>query len=530
MQRSVVVLLFVAACSSTPQRNNNGNHDGGNNNGGQDGSIQTGPPETHDVVDPSLPMGIVSGFDNTTPQVGGLTMAYPEPGIIIPHDLAQIDAQWNAVPGATAYRVTYAVPDGNRLRGYVTMPSWTPSAGDWQWLMDRAAGHVVTLTVDGGAADMTGKVSNAVGSQPQPVTVSHDDATGALFYFATTGDQISGDGTLERLEVGKQQPDKYLNKSNDGNRCVGCHALTRDGTRLAFDFLDFGGIGGALSLGDVDANNPTMQQAQASQAVAQMTFNPDGTKLLTSYQGKLQLRDGVTGALVMDVTTSGPAMYPDWSADGQHVVFVRPSALCAVGSLPFGQDSIFIYGGALWTLDYSNGAFSNEHALVSPSGNENYYYPSYSPDNQYIAFSRADGSTKSSWSVANSACTGKDGSGLSYDNPSAEVWLVKAAGGAPFALTAANGAPMRTNSWPKWGPKGDGEYLWLSFTSTRPYGNVLSGANAKHQIWITAVQPAAMDVGGGDPSAPAVWFPFQDTTTKNHIGMWSVKVGNYSIM
>jgi hypothetical protein len=89
---------------------------------------------------------------------------------------------------------------------------------------------------------------------------------------------------------------------------------------------------------------------------------------------------------------------------------------------------------------------------------------------------------------------------------------------------------MKTNSWPKWGPKPDGEYLWLSFSSTRPYGNVLAGANAHHQIWITAIQPIGkVEVGNNDPSSPGVWFPFQDTTTKNHIGMWSVQVGNYTI-
>jgi hypothetical protein len=56
---------------------------------------------------------------------------------------------------------------------------------------------------------------------------------------------------------------------------------------------------------------------------------------------------------------------------------------------------------------------------------------------------------------------------------------------------------------------------------------VLTGVNAHHQIWFTAVRPAQS--AAGDPSATGVWFPFQDTATKNHIGMWSVKVGDYTI-
>src|SRR5207302_4865119 len=105
-----------------------------------------------------------------------------------------------------------------------------PPASEWQWLLDRAAGSTITLTVDGGVAASGGQVTGAVASAGRPMVISHDDATGALFYFATTGDQVSGDGTLERLQLGSQTPDKYLNKTNDGGRCVGCHTLTRDGT------------------------------------------------------------------------------------------------------------------------------------------------------------------------------------------------------------------------------------------------------------------------------------------------------------
>src|SRR5690349_3383607 len=125
MRTSVWLLLFAAACSSSPARN--GNHDGGTGNPGHDGGgpPPPGPPETHDVVDPSLPAGIVAGFDSATPSAGGLTVVYPASGVILPHDLAPIDVQWNAASGATAYRVTYAVPTGDRLRGYVKSADWT---------------------------------------------------------------------------------------------------------------------------------------------------------------------------------------------------------------------------------------------------------------------------------------------------------------------------------------------------------------------------------------------------------------------
>ncbi len=530
----LAVATAMAACGSTSGRNDHGGggnagSGGGGSGGSGGGSGGNGPPATHDVVDPSLPSGVVGGFDGAPPGSGGLTLVYPNSGARVPHDLAPVDVQWNGT--APVYRVTFAVDNGNKLRGYVKSADWVPPTTEWAWLLDVAAGHTITLSVDGATIDANGNPQGPLLSAAgQPLLVAHDDATGALFYFATTGDQISGDGTLERLQVGAQKADKYLNKTNDGNgQCVGCHALSRDGTRVAFTFLNLAGAGSGttMSLGSVDATNPTMQQAPAGTTAATASFSPDGKQMVTAYNGKLSIRDGVTGALVQDLTTSGVAMFPDWSPDGSTIVFVKPTGPCTPGLPNFGQASIYAYGGSLVTLTSAGGTWGNEKVLLQAAAGENNYYPSFSPDGKLVAFTRASTSTKSSWSVANSACTGQDGSGLSYDNPSATVWVMPAAGGTPVQLGHANIA-MKTNSWPKWGPKADGDFLWLSFSSTREYGKVLTGLNAHHQIWITSI-PRGVDLTAGDPSTPAVWFPFQDTTTKNHIGVWSVKVGGYTI-
>ncbi|HEY2744916.1 MAG TPA: hypothetical protein VGL86_09855 [Polyangia bacterium] len=524
-----MVLAFGVAACSNPTRHGGSGGNGGSGGGGSGGTGGSSGPSTVDVVDPSLPPGVVGGFDGAPPGTSGVTLVYPYAGALVPHDLAPIDVQWN---GSTpVYRVTFAVDNGNRLRGYVPTPSWTPPAANWSWLLDAAAGHQITLSVDGATVDGNGNPQGPlVGSGGQPLGVSPDDATGALFYFATTGDQISGDGTLERLELGAQMADKYLNKSNDGNgQCVGCHSLSRDGTRVAFTFLDLTGAvtGTTMTLGSVDATNPTIQQATAGTGAATQSFSPDGTKMVTAYNGALAIRDAVTGALITNLTTTGAAMFPDWSPDGNTIVFTRSSTACSASEPNFGQASIYAYGGSIVTLTNSGGTWGNEQVILQAATGENNYYPSFSPDGQYLAFTKSSTSTKSSWSVANSACSGQDGSGLSYDNPSATVWIMPAAGGTPVALAAANGAPMKTDSWPKWGPKADGDHLWLSFSSTREYGNVLTGANAHHQIWITSIPRTGAP--SGDPSTPAVWFPFQDTTTKNHIGVWSVQVGSYTI-
>ncbi|HVY38875.1 MAG TPA: hypothetical protein VHM31_13110 [Polyangia bacterium] len=552
----VGALAGLATCAGVGQRaagNGSGSGggpgapSGGNTGTGAQGVGNTGtggssttillPPTSRDAVDPSLPPATPQGFAGApSPAPGSVQVVYPSPGAIIPRDLAAIDVQWNAVPGATAYRVSLSVDTGDRLTGYVTNTHYLPSAEDWGWLLSRAGGHTVQIQVQAAALDAAGTPTGPVGaSTPQPLLVSRDDATGALFYFGTTGSQGTGSGTLYRLPVGKTAPAAFINGTITNGLCVGCHTLTRDGKRMSFAYDNIVNsiLGNPMTLGNVDVMNPAQNQAPANTPSAAGTFNPDGSLLLTSFKGKLTLRNGTTAAPIADVATSGLAMFPDWSPDGNQIVFVRPRTACTAGGLlgNWGQDSIIVIGGALVTMDYDPAArtFSNEQ-VIFPSDNRSAYYPSYSPDGTWIAFTRTDGVTKSSWSGANTSCVGFDGTASNYDNPSATTWLLPVKGGAPVELATANGAPMRTNSWPKWGPRKDGEYLWLSFTSTRPYGNVLTGVNAHHQLWITAVRANHdQQLAVGDPSAPAVWFPFQDTVTKNHIGMWSVNVTTYVI-
>jgi TolB protein len=361
----VVLCIGVAACSNSTRHGGSGGT-GGTGGGGAGGTGGNVGPQTIDVVDPSLPPGVVGGFDGGSPGTSGVTLVYPNAGAMVPHDLAPIDVQWNGA--SQVYRVTFAVDNGNKLRGYVKSADWIPPADKWAWLQSVAGGHQIALSVDGATIDGNGTPQGPLaGSGQQALGMSRDDATGALFYFATTGDQVSGDGTLERLELGAQKADKYLNKTNDGNgQCVGCHALSRDGTRVAFTFLNLAGAGTGttMSLGSVDATNPTMQQAAANTTAATSSFSPDGKQLVTAYNGKLSIRDAVTGALVMDLTTTGTAMFPDWSPDGSTIVFVRAATACTPGLPNFGQASIYAYGGSLVSVTNTGGTWGNEKVLL----------------------------------------------------------------------------------------------------------------------------------------------------------------------
>lgn len=544
----LAALLGPAACAKIAQSPAEDSGTGGHSRGTGDPNPTTGgiggrpgagsavgpstppAPGWREHVDPSVPAAAVMTFANAgSPATGGVQLVYPSPKAIIPRDLAPVDVQWNAVPGATVYKVSLAATTGDRLTGYVTSAHFLPSADDWRWLLVRAAGGAIEIQVS--AATSTGQVS---ASAPQQLLVSRDDATGALFYFGTTGSQGTGSGTLYRLAIGATAPTGFINGTITNGLCVGCHTITRDGKRMSFAYSSIVNqfLGSAMTLGNVDVTNPAVNLAPANTASAVGTFNPDGTFLLTSNKGKLTLRNGSSGAPIADVVTSGLAMFPDWSPDGGKIVFVRPGTPCTPGGLlgNWGQDSVIVLGGSLVTMDFDpvSRTFSNEQVIFA-GGTRSAYYPSYSPDGAWIAFTRTDGASKPSWSGAASACLGSDGTGASYDNPSATTWLLPAKGGEAFELATANGGPMQTNSWPKWGPRKDGDYLWLSFTSTRAYGNVLPASAKQHQLWIAAIPREPRELSSGDLSTPAVWFPFQDTVTKNHVGMWTVNVPTFVI-
>ena len=115
--------------------------------------------------------------------------------------------------------------------------------------------------------------------------------------------------------------------------------------------------------------------------------------------------------------------------------------------------------------------------------------------------------------------------------------VVASAGGAPVALTRANGgdAPLTTNSWPRWSPdhgtfRGKRLY-WVAYSSRRAYGLALAGATndtTKPQLWFAAVAIDGTTTPAADPSFAPVWLPGQDPNLAgprgNHTPAWTSKI------
>jgi len=213
------------------------------------------------------------------------------------------------------------------------------------------------------------------------------------------------------------------------------------------------------------------------------------------------VRNYADQAVVATMTSAGPATHPDLSPDGTKLVYVRPAG--------FGTDWSFTQGGLFWrTYDQATDTFGPENQLIADGANN--YYPSWSPDGNWILFNRAP-------------------SGDAYNNANASLWVIKGDGSGPaMELAAADQAPGLTNSWGRWAPfmqtvgANSEPMFWVTVSSKRNFGVRLVN-QARPQIWMTPFFPnqAASSV---DPSNVPFRLPFQDITSDNHIAQWTQKV------
>jgi len=221
------------------------------------------------------------------------------------------------------------------------------------------------------------------------------------------------------------------------------------------------------------------------------SFSPDGRRLVATSYGNIDLYDAGTGDLIANILSEGNATHVDWAPDDSALVF----------SMTDGHSSDWTPGsiGRIAKMTHlGNGLFAAPEILFEAPPGWHAYYPAWSPDSQWIAFNVSTGD--------------------SYDDPDAELWLMYRNGDGVVRLDRANMGESLTNSWPRWGPLPDDDVLWLAFASRREYGSVK--VNTTPQVWVTAIDPF-LAADGVDPSKPAFWLPGQDTSTGNHIPVWS---------
>jgi len=432
-------------------------------------------------------------------------IAYPADGILVPPNLGAFDVHWTS-----ASDDLFAVELSNAFCSYTIYTTGQPGPQWWtvvtpdEWAALASVQQELTLTVAGlSTAAPTQKGTSA----PQHVDVTNESMLGGVYFWTTTSPQgvFRHDMSQPNTPAGP-----FFMPSQDpggANNCMGCHALSHDGTKLALTIDQAGGPGTVIDVADGSVLVPYATNPQYWDFA---TFNADGSKLVTAQttgnggMGAMVLRATAGGAVLASIPSS-PNMYatqPELSPDGTMLADVEESVL---------DNDIQPTTGAIVTRsfdDATNTFGPITTVLADGVDGLSSYYPSWSPDGKWLLVTRAAGDA--------------------YANPESTVWVLKADGSIPpIELARADLTGSLENSWARWAPfaqtTGDGEQVFFfTFSSQRAFG-VRIPAPGTPQIWMAPFYPT-LAVQGMDPSGPAFRLPFQPVDTHNHIAQWTQQV------
>ncbi len=314
-------------------------------------------------------------------------------------------------------------------------------------------------------------------SRPLELEVSNVRLPGSVVYWSPVTEG------LWSIEIGGTEAVPLLDPDQVG--CVGCHALnTGAPDRLSMAW------GERAVVSRLEALEEPLVTPSDERPGRFTILDDSSDRLVRSWDGVLYVDDASTGASLGELPTVGYATHPTINSDGDRLVY----SSCASGD---GWEWNMVGCGLRVLETDGNGELTVDRELVPSTPGWNHYYPSISPDGQWVIYNRSTGDT--------------------HDDRDAEVMLIPLVfEGGPIRLDRANGGLMNTNSWPRWGPMVE-DRAWLSFSSRRSYG-ARDGGGAP-QVWLAEVD-LALAWSGFDPSRSAIRLPGQDLDVGNHTPVW----------
>lgn len=410
----------------------------------------------------------------------GAELVYPTEGTTMMANVGRLDVHWNGGTGDVfevrisnqwVERVIYTRTMSTAVGGTAWMPFTTSK--------DRAT---ITMSSMVTAAPLTKCVA-----QTHTVRLTDTEVAGAVYYNERSGSQ----GRLVRkdLRESAQVAPVFRSDANPA-ACVGCHAISRDGARMAMTLDGATGRGAVVDL----AEGRSMPMGSAAQRWSSATFTPDGDELLAVEDGVLKLFEVKSGRHLGSFETGHVTGNPEISPDGEHVVTVE---VAQGADWQFSDAQVVVR-----SFDANAGTIGAAHVVMPFENGVQSYYPSWSPDGKWIAVTRSTGS--------------------SYANRSAEVFVVSADGTkGPYQISGGEGG-----SWARFLPfetKLDGEVMYfLSFTSTRAFGRQLEAGH--EQLWMAPFFPLHANEDSGSITGPAFRAPWQSLAAANHNAQWATGI------
>jgi len=381
-------------------------------------------------------------------------------------------------------------------------------------------------------------------------------------------------------EAGEQKPTPPVSGGAPAGQvsCIGCHTSTPDGKAVAFkDGWPWAGIVSSIEK-DTVGQRPTYVTDVGAREIQQpfvgtFTFSPafwsDTSHLAVSVYGAPTLSKGWTGVnrnivtsaeltwfelsamgtmpadgasvstavladqdktwgLIPRTGDSRAAVMPDWSHDGKTIVYTSAGQIAGghVGGLS-PADGVTVLTtpteSDIYTVPFNNklgGAATPVNGAATPNVAE--YYPDFSADDQFIAYTRVNNTN-----------------GYFYYRADGEIAVIPAAGGTPLHLAANNPpscsgetSPGVLNSWPKWSPTVEtdaqgNKFYFLVFSSARKYDEQFQlapnqytpkGTDARSsQMYLAAIM---VTPSGQVSDFPAVYIWNQTPMTSNLTPAW----------
>jgi hypothetical protein len=497
------------------------------------GLFITGTEFKDPIIDTGAPANSSTLFNVPDQSASGPCLTDPQIGSLFPDNWLRPRFRYTPAQQENLFEIKLTMAkETYPLVIYTTKTNYTISKADWAIINTIAKGDSIGVTIR--SAVLTNGALSAgpfMGSNGN-IEIAPVDAAGSIVYWTTSGNTELkgfrvGDETVEPVltpaQASAQEPD-------GGVACVGCHASTPDGTYVAFamsnnindglpsyagvlsadgnatpapfvtqtanDLLRRDGVGAGngqilpvFSLAHWTTGDRTVLTQMWNNTRYDIAWTDLETTSDASGQGwGILARNGDSGNVEM----------PTWSHDGNTVVYNSTTPA------PHGTVA---YNGALWSVPFNNRAGGT--ATQIPGANDSqyhYYYPSFSPDDKFLAFNRV-------------------ASGVNeYAEPTAEVFVIPTAGGTATRLAsndppACGGvvSPGISNSWPKWSPEakssGGNTYYFVVFSSWRDP----DAAQGTPQLYLA---PIVVDGVGNITSYPALYLWNQPEDERNHTPAW----------
>lgn len=445
----------------------------------------------------------------------------PEIGSLVPKNWLRPRFRWTVPSDANIFEIRVHVENQvNDLVVYTTASRWTMPKEMWDGLRAHSAAKDISISIRGGKyAD--GVVSGITKGSSGPWEIAPVEAPGSIVYWRIIG---GSKADLKGFSAGDETVVPALDPSNveqkAGTQCVGCHISSPDGKYAIFSSDNFGDKKYGIGIGSIEPEKegelPPFLTSEAKDALENYLLGISTTAapfwttgkhlVVASREGEIRWvnLDGTTaqtvkGVVALDGHSRTRPNSPNLSHDGERLVYVSGNS--ETDGRPSGSNN------DIWIVPFNEGAGGAAKALEGAATQGiNEYYPSFSPDDRFVAFNRTTGGP--------------------YSSPNAEVFVVSSDGGKPQRLAAndppecsGKTSPGVENSWPKWAPAKpapetvDGKtYYWVVFSSTR--------FNATRRQLFMA--PVVVDAKGTVLPYKALYLWNQPAAENNHTPAWDV--------